>query len=241
MKKYLTLLLAAVLLLSVCAGASASSKKSTSFKTVTVPSWEEHTSSIPPCDQMVMKDNYYVLSYWNSGKSETSLLGNLRWTQIIFYISELKSTGLFEELSREENGTYERRALKYVGPGKLPRPFSTNGGSKQEAITFISRDGHVHIYYSRDIRTSDLEETMKRLNVSDKPTTSKKPSTTRKPSGKPCSICDGDGKCNKCGGDGWRYKTVLKNGKHHTSNARCGASACLYGKCTACGGDGRIN
>jgi len=225
----------------------ASVSKSTVFKTVTVPSVENYISNVEPCYQMTMEDNYYVMSYRNCGKSETSLASNLIWLRIkLYYTSHLKSTGLFKELSHEENGTYERVALSYAGPGKLPRPFSTNGGAKQEAVTVISRDGNVQVYYSRDIRTSDLDETMKRLHVSDKSSSSskssssKKSNSSKKSSGKSCSICDGDGKCNKCGGDGWRYRTVLRNGKHDTVNSRCNGSACLYGRCTACGGDGRI-
>ena len=60
-----------------------------------------------------------------------------------------------------------------------------------------------------------------------------------------CSFCNGDGKCNKCGGDQWIWvdEWVYVNGVPtlETVNKLCDGAYCTGGSCSKCGGDGRIS
>ena len=61
--------------------------------------------------------------------------------------------------------------------------------------------------------------------------------------GKSCSYCDGDGKCNECGGTSWVWVTEFVFNDDgfpvlETNNKFCGAIYCNGGSCSKCGGDG---
>lgn len=60
-----------------------------------------------------------------------------------------------------------------------------------------------------------------------------------------CSFCNGDGKCNECGGDHWVWadEWVYVNGipSLETVNKICDGIYCTGGSCSKCGGDGRIS
>lgn len=60
-----------------------------------------------------------------------------------------------------------------------------------------------------------------------------------------CSFCNGDGKCNECGGDNWVWadEWVYVGGSPtlETVNKICDGIYCTGGSCSKCGGDGRIS
>ena len=53
-----------------------------------------------------------------------------------------------------------------------------------------------------------------------------------------CTICGGDGACNRCGGTGWYYQFQLNGTEHSNKLVRCDSGLCLSGICMGCGGDG---
>jgi len=62
--------------------------------------------------------------------------------------------------------------------------------------------------------------------------------------GDSCSFCDGDGKCNECGGTSWVWVTEFVFNDDgfpvlETNNKFCGAIYCNGGSCTECGGSGQ--
>ena len=70
-------------------------------------------------------------------------------------------------------------------------------------------------------------------------------SSSQKTTGRECTYCDGDGKCNNCGGDMWVWKTKTyhSGGKPYDKrvNELCQGVYCNGGKCSKCGGTGRLN
>lgn len=52
----------------------------------------------------------------------------------------------------------------------------------------------------------------------------------------PCGVCNGSGKCTKCGGDGYLYSSA--SGKENRNCTHCHTHR---GKCSSCGGDGWLN
>lgn len=225
MKKIWVLMLAALLAFSLAATALAEE-----FDGVIIPSPEEYLG-VPPCTGFSTQDNYYVYRYKDCGREDDGDGNNAIWALFEQYAKDLVSTGYFELAYRDDAKPHNTTLyLTYTGPEKyLKETFSTN--RKQPdiyAVEIGSLYGQASVYYSIDIRTTNLDETLERLGYAP-------------PSGDgDCTICDGDGNCNKCSGTGYIYKTVLRNGKHETVHITCDAQLCMYGNCTACGGDGDL-
>ena len=178
------------------------------FETVTIPSAESYLDGVPPCDNVWVDENCYIYGYIAWGKVYNGYGDNAVWERFEQYVEDIVSTGVFEVVRHDEKDGFERWCLGYSGPGTLPRPFRTGDNPADEAITVVSYEGNVQVWYSRDVQTSDLAETLLRLELVSTPT----PKPTKKPTPKPtaapggmgnCEACDGDGVCNNCGGDGW--------------------------------------
>jgi len=223
MKKIFSLMLAALFLFSCAATALADDE----FDGVILPSAEEYLN-VPPCTGFSTQDNYYAYRYKDCGVEYEDDGDNDIWALFEQYVKDLVSTGYFKVAHHDSNRNSTIWCLTYTGPDKyLKETFSTKRSLDDiYAIEVSSLFGDASVYYSVDIQTTNLQETMQRLGYAP-------------PSGDgDCTICDGDGKCNKCGGSGYIYKLVLRNGKHENIHTTCDAQLCRYGSCTACGGDG---
>jgi len=223
MKKYVALLLSMLLALGAATIACAE------FDGVILPSPEEYLEGVPPCTGFNTQDNYYAYRYNHCGKEYDGDGNNAVWKKLEQYVQDVVSTGYFEVAYHEDDNS-PMWCLVYTGPEEyLQETFSTKTTlPKDYAIEVSSLFGDASIYYSVDIQTTNLQETMERLGYAP-------------PSGDgDCTICNGTGDCYKCGGSGYIYKTVLRNGKHETVHTRCDGALCSSGNCMACGGDGDI-
>lgn len=213
------------------------------FETVTIPSAESYLDGVPPCDNVWVDENCYIYGYIAWGNVYNGYGDNAVWERFEQYVEDIVSTGVFEVVRHDEEDGFERWCLGYSGPGTLPRPFRTGDNPADEAITVVSYEGNVQVWYSRDVQTSDLAETLLRLELVSTPT----PKPTAAPGGMGnCEACDGDGVCNNCGGNGWYEgwawvtNSFTKESESKLVNVICKADNCHGGSCKICGGDGWV-
>lgn len=55
-----------------------------------------------------------------------------------------------------------------------------------------------------------------------------------------CTVCGGDGNCDRCYGYGEYEKLVIIGGKHEFVTVDCDSPVCYNGSCAGCGGDGWV-
>jgi len=239
MKRFFVLMLAAVLMFSFSAFAgtrnainyASQNKDMEDFDGIILPAAEEYLEGVPQCHSFHTQDNYYGYKYIDCGREYDGDGNNAVWAQFEQYAEDIVSTGYFEIAHRDdEDATWTLLCLEYTGPDEyLQETFSTQRSLPDDyAIVISSLLGNVIVYYSMDIATSNLRETLQRLEY-------------MPPSGDgDCNACGGDGDCDKCGGSGYIYKTVLQDGKHETIHTRCDGAFCSFGSCISCGGDGDL-
>ena len=191
---------------------------------------------IPPCDCVIQEDNWYCYQYsdyglkWlrNGGKDPQV------WNWAQNYADGLCMTGYYEPIKSDVKSDEAFYLLRYIGSGDLTETFCIrNSDPDDAAIVIASYLGDVKIYYSRDIVTSDLEETADRLGIYIG-------STGRNSADDPwehdCVACGFDGSCNVCGGSGQVYSLVPGTNDYVWQN--CTDVNCRNGRCGVCGGDG---
>jgi len=228
-----------VILLLACALAAAALAES-----FDILSAEAYIEGVPPCDRMAVQKDFYIYGYSDCGKKDGSKGSNATWALFEQYVLELLGTGSFEVAHHDDEPPFERWCLAYTD-GELEHTVRMEEGLEGEfAIVVVSHKGNVEVWYSRDIITRDLRETAERLGLVEAATPTPKP-TPKPNSGKgDCTVCDGDGKCNHCGGDmwytGWKYVWNSRTREYDNRNVTelCDDDNCYAGSCKACGGDG---
>lgn len=238
MKKRFALLLTILLIFSCCIPASAE---------YYILSPEAYNADIPPCNLLSVQPDFYVYGYSDCGKSGSDDV----WALFEQYVLDLLGTGSFTVARHDDEPPFERWCLEYA-EGELDHYVRMEEGVDGHfAVVVVSHKGNVEVWYSRDIGTRDLRETAERLGLVDAATATPKPTSTPKPTKKPggstkCETCDGDGKCNNCGGDMWfeGYKWVWSSRRREYDNEYvrelCGDDNCFAGSCAVCDGDGWI-
>ena len=150
------------------------------------------------------------------------------------YCQALVDSGYFKRV--EETG----RDLAYIGEQEVA--IATSNGKVEDWQVNVSLSGgysdipyEIRVNLVEGFTFSDVaapvakEETAPAVAANDG-------------SGSSCDECDGDGKCNKCGGSMWYwgYEWVYVNGSPVSQrvNKMCDAIYCNGGACSRCGGDG---
>ena len=210
---------------------------------LTVMSPEEFLS-IDPCDNLSKADTHYTYVYTNRGYKYHNYGTTIPvdWFQMQEYVNALVESGYYEimEYSSDPDDAYW--LLGYTGPATVKNTFSLHHGMTDRTVIALRNFiGDIKVYYSKDILTTDIDETQQRLGkyVVDTYSSATASSTT---SDSACTYCGGDGKCDRCGGDMWYwdYEWVYVNGSPVSQrvNKMCQATYCTGGACSKCGGDG---
>lgn len=201
---------------------------------LTVLSPEQYLG-IEPCDQIDSFDEGYVYRYTNRGYPyhDFGTSNPVDWYKMEDYVNALVDSGYYEILEQSTDRENAYWTLRYIGPAKVENTFDLfYSRSDQAAIALRSFIGDIKVYYSKDIMTADIDETQQRLgeNVVG---SQKSASSGSSIYGERCTRCDGDGRCNSCGGSGqiWKWTGDMY------AYVRC--TDCSLGTCTLCGGDGK--
>lgn len=204
----------------------------------------EQFLGIDPCDNLSADDTRYAYVYTNRGYKYHDYGTTLPvdWFQMEEYVNALVKSGYYEILEQSVDPDDAYWLLGYIGPAEIKNTFSLySGKTNQTAIALRNFIGDIKVYYSKDILTTDINETQQRLGKQVVDTYSSATRSTA-PFGSPCTYCGGDGKCNRCNGkgSGYRYETEYVNGVPVTKSVykTCYGSYCDDGKCSECGGDG---
>lgn len=245
-KKISVLVLAVLLMFSFAAGALADQD---SIDGLLVRSAEEFLKDVPNCSDLWIKDDCYIYGYDDCGRAYNGRGNDAIWALFKEYAQTLADSEFYEENYHYREEDFECWGLSYTGPGEFSHPLDMDEVmSGSYAIAIVSRKGDAQVWYSRDVATTNLEETVNRLDLFPKATPTPAPTATPRPnngSGN-CSVCDGDGKCNNCGGDMWfeGYKWVWDSRRREYNNEYvrelCHEDNCFAGGCKACDGDGWI-
>ena len=243
MKRILSIVLAMLCMLPVMATADRTDEEGYEYGIVRndgllVKSLEHYASEwieMPPCDRIFQEDNWYCYQYRDRGLQWSRHGGKdpEAWGFAERYADALCSTGYYEPLRSDIQDDEVFFVLAYVGPGRVSETFSIRRSDPSgAAIVVASYMGDINIYYSRDIMTSDLNETQERLGTD----IYISGGGTDDPWEHDCITCGFDGTCNTCGGTGQVYRSVP--GTNDYVWQTCTANNCQNGRCRECGGDG---
>lgn len=162
MKKHCMLLIA-ILLLSLGASAAAAGWGDISNGLV-VPSAESCMAGVPSCDDVSHEAKYYTYRYAGCGEESNGVGSNAVWAQFEAYAQHLGSTGVYK-IQNHEITDFGRNTwyLQYTGPEEVQQFQPEVIYDGYCAIIVRSYQGNVIVFYSNDIATNDLKETMARF------------------------------------------------------------------------------
>ncbi len=177
-------------------------------------------------------DDYYY--HWNWVTYSFQVVGDATKEEVKTdaksYCQALVDSGYFEHMEDAENN------LIYIGDREVASATS-NGKVQNWQVNVNVSGGYSDIPYSIQVNLAE-GFTFSDVTVSFEPE-----EEDDDQSGDSCSFCDGDGKCNECGGTSWVWVTEFVFNDDgfpvlETDMKFCGAIYCNGGYCSKCGGDG---
>lgn len=163
MKKCSALLLAILLL--AAAGTAAAGWQNV-LNGLIVPSAESCMADVPPCDDVSHEAKYYTYRYAGCGEEYNGVGSNAIWAQFEAYAQYLGALDAYEVMDHEitdfgRNTWY----LRYTGPEEVAQFQPEVIYDGHCAIMVRSYKGNVIVFYSNDVATGDLKETMRRFGM----------------------------------------------------------------------------